>query len=120
MNTRTEKTSFGSITIDGRIFRHDVIIRRDGTVHKRKKKLSKKYYGTSHRISREEAEYILEPGVKTVLIGTGQYDQVTLSDEARTFFEGQGVTLMAAATPEAIGLWNELQGPAIALFHVTC
>jgi len=120
MRAKTESTTFGSITIDGQTFHHDVLIRLDGTVHKRKKKLSKKYYGTSHRISREEAEYILEPGVKTLLIGTGQYDEVTLSDEAQALFGQQGVDLVAAATPEAIKLWNELQGQAIALFHVTC
>src|SRR5262245_5602909 len=39
-------TTFGTITIDGKTYEHDVIIRRSGEVVKRKKKLSKKYYGT--------------------------------------------------------------------------
>jgi hypothetical protein len=43
-----EGTTFGSITIDGKSYEHDVIIRLSGEVLKRKKKLSKKYYGTSH------------------------------------------------------------------------
>jgi hypothetical protein len=45
-----EGTTFGTITIDGRTYEHDVIIRLSGEVVKRKKKLSKKYYGTSHAL----------------------------------------------------------------------
>ena len=37
-----ERTAFGSITIDGKTYDHDVIIRLSGEVVKRKKKLSKK------------------------------------------------------------------------------
>jgi len=46
-----EGTTFGTITIDGKTYEHDVIIRLSGEVVKRKKKLSKKYYGTSHVLS---------------------------------------------------------------------
>ncbi len=42
-----ERTTFGTITIDGKTYEHDVIIRLSGEVARRKKKLSKKYYGTS-------------------------------------------------------------------------
>ena len=41
-----EGTTFGTITVDGKTYEHDVIIRLSGEVLKRKKKLSKKYYGT--------------------------------------------------------------------------
>jgi hypothetical protein len=40
-----EGTRFGSITIDRKTYEHDVVIRLSGEVIKRKKKLSKKYYG---------------------------------------------------------------------------
>jgi hypothetical protein len=50
-----ERTTFGTITIDGKTYEHDVIIRLSGDVVKRKKKLSKKYYGTSHVVSKDEA-----------------------------------------------------------------
>jgi hypothetical protein len=46
-----EGTTFGTITIDGKTYEHDVIIRLSGEVVKRKKKLSKKNYGTSHVLS---------------------------------------------------------------------
>ena len=57
-----EGTTFGTITIDGKTYEHDVIIRLSGEVVKRKKKLSKKYYGTSHVVSKEEAKFVFEKG----------------------------------------------------------
>jgi hypothetical protein len=41
-----QKTKFGSITLDGERIEHDIVIRLNGKVKKRKKKLSKQYYGT--------------------------------------------------------------------------
>ncbi len=46
-----ERSTFGAITIDGKTYEHDVVIRLSGEVMKRKKKLSKKYSGTSHALS---------------------------------------------------------------------
>jgi hypothetical protein len=45
---RIDRTQFGSVTIDGNVFEHDVLIRLGGKVEKRKKKLPKAVYGTSH------------------------------------------------------------------------
>jgi len=42
MPPRIEVTTFGSITIEGREIENDVIVRLDGLVNKRKKKLSKR------------------------------------------------------------------------------
>ena len=44
-------TGFGSITVDGESYDHDIIITLEGEVKKRKKKLSKSIYGSSHTIS---------------------------------------------------------------------
>jgi len=46
-----EGTGFGFIDVDGERISHDILIRLDGEVIKRKKKLSKEIYGTSHTIS---------------------------------------------------------------------
>ena len=42
---RINHTEFGEITIDGKTYEHDVIIRLSGEIVKRKKKLSKRLYG---------------------------------------------------------------------------
>jgi hypothetical protein len=120
MKPRTEKTSFGTITIDGQTYNHDVHIRLDGKVTKRKKKLSKQVYGTSHTLSVDEAHHIYEEGAETLIIGTGQYGMVNLSDEARLFFDAKTLKVVMEPTPKAIELWNRTDGELIGLYHITC
>lgn len=119
---RIDGTTFGSITIDGAVFDHDVIIRPDGEVKKRKKKLSKAVYGTSHTISLEEAEYVCDqaPGARRLIVGSGQYGRVELSPEAAAYVEARKCSVVLLPTPEVIDVWNEAEGEAIGLFHVTC
>jgi len=120
MKPSIDQTTFGSITIEKTIFEHDVIIRQNGQVEKRKKKLSKAIYGTSHILSLPEAKYIHEKGVKRLIIGTGQYGNVRLSDEAAEYFKSKQCEVDLRPTPEAIQVWNGAKGQAISLFHVTC
>ena len=54
---KIEGTTFGSIMIGGKTYNHDVVVRLSGEVVKRKKRLSKKYYGTSHILSKDEAQF---------------------------------------------------------------
>jgi hypothetical protein len=120
MELKIESTEFGSITIDGDRIEHDVLIRLSGEIRKRKKKLSKEIYGTSHIISLPEAEYIFEEGMEQLIIGSGQNDMVTLSKEASEYFKGKNVQVDLSPTPEAIQRWNKAKGAAAGLFHVTC
>ncbi|GER90048.1 hypothetical protein KDW_42100 [Dictyobacter vulcani] len=120
MKPNIDQTSFGSITIAGITFDHDVIIRLDGQIEKRKKKLSKAIYGTSHILSLAEAKHIYEPAVKRLIIGSGQAGNVRLSEEATDYFQHKQCQVDLLPTPEAIHTWNEAVGPTISLFHVTC
>ena len=76
---KIEATEFGNITIDGKTYGFDVIVRLSGEIIKRKKKLSKQYYGTSHVISKDEAKFAYENGCKELVLGTGQDDNVRCS-----------------------------------------
>jgi hypothetical protein len=121
MKPRIDNTSFGSITIDHITFKHDVIISLDGQVKKRKKKLSKAVYGTSHTISLEEAKHVYEKKAKSLIIGAGQYSRISLSDEAREFLKKQNCQVKLFSTKEAIEAWNKTKsGKTIGLFHITC
>lgn len=120
MKPQIDETEFGSITIAGVRYQHDVLIRANGTVEKRKKKLSKEIYGTSHVISLAEAEAVFEEGIRWILIGSGQSGMVTLSAEAARFFEQRNTKVILEPTPEAILTWNESKGNGVGLFHVTC
>jgi hypothetical protein len=122
MKPQIDGTSFGSITIDGVLFEHDVIIATNGAVTKRKKKLSKAVYGSSHTISLQEAEHVIEhgPHAERLIVGSGQYGNVHLSREAAAYLEGRRCDVVLMPTPEAIEAWNAAAGRSIGLFHVTC
>ena len=122
MKPRIDKTTFGSITVEGAVFAHDVIIRPDGRVKRRKKRLSKAIYGTSHTISRREAKYVrkLGDGAHRLIVGSGQYGNVQLSPEAAAYLKRKNCRVVLAPTPEVIHIWNAGDGRAIGLFHVTC
>jgi hypothetical protein len=120
MKPNIDQTSFGSITIEGTTFENDVLIRLNGEVEKRKKKLSKAIYGTSHMLSLDEAKYVYEKGSKRLIIGSGQAGNVELSEEAADYFKRKECQVDLWPTPEAIRAWNGAKGPVIGLFHVTC
>ena len=120
MIPKIQRTSFGSITIGEQVYRHDVLIRLDGRVKKRKKKLSKAIYGTSHTISLDEAQYIYQESAEKLVIGAGQYGMAKLSDEAAEFFTQKNCQVELQPTPRALEVWNQAEGAVIAIFHVTC
>jgi hypothetical protein len=105
---------------DGETYEHDVIIRLSGEVEKRRKKLSKETYGTSHIGSKAEAMYIFEDGCDLLIVGAGQERNLHLSSEASKFFEKKECKVIVQPTPEAISAFNQSRAKKIALMHVTC
>ena len=120
MKPRINRTKFGSITIDGKTYNHDVLIKLNGEVVKRKKKLSKAVYGSSHTISLGEAEFIYEDDAERLILGAGQYGMANLSEAAKRFFKEQDCKVEVLPTPEAINAWNQSESETIGLFHITC
>jgi hypothetical protein len=120
MKPKIDGSEFGSITIGGQRIDHDVVIRLSGEVAKRKKKLSKTVYGTSHILSLAEADFIYEKDAERLIIGTGQNGMVVLSPEAAKYFVEHRVEVDLSPTPEALARWNKASGKVIGLFHVTC
>ena len=96
-----ENTAFGTITMDGKTYEYDVVVRLSGEVVKRKKKLSKNYYGTSHILSKDEAKFVFEKGCEQLIVGSGQIGKLQ-------------------PTQEAIHVFNRSTARKIGLFHVTC
>ena len=101
-------------------YEHDVVIRLSGEVVKRKKKLSKKYYGTSHTLSKDEAKFVFERGCEQLIVGSGQIGNVRLSPEAEAYFAKKDCDVLLQRTPEAIQVFNRSHAKKIGLFHVTC
>jgi hypothetical protein len=117
-----EAAQFGSITLGGTVYDHDVLVCPNATVKRRKKKLSKAVYGTSHTISLAEAKYVYGEGegAQRLIIGSGQYGRVELSPEAAEYLARKRCDVVLLPTPDVIATWNEAKGKVIGLFHVTC
>ena len=120
MTPRIDGSRFGSITIDGTKYGYDVVVRLDGRVEKRKKELSKAVYGTSHKISLDEAKHIYEENARHLIVGAGHYGLVKLSGEAAEFFKLHDCSIETLPMPRAVCTWNETTSHVIGLFHVTC
>lgn len=120
MRPKIEDAWFGSITVDGKRYEHDIIIRLSGKVRRRNKQLSKAVYGTSHIISLAEIKELYRKRAEGIIIGTGQGDEVRLSPEAEKFLADKKCPAHLAPTPIAIEDWNEAEGRMLGLFHVTC
>lgn len=121
-DVKIKDTTFGSITIGDKTYQHDVVIGLDGQVRKRKKKLSKRVFGTSHQVSLDEIKDVYAQGARRLVVGTGQYDQLRLSEEAETYLASRDCDAILLPTPKAMDKWNKTKkrGKIIALFHVTC
>ena len=120
MKPRIDAVSFGAITVGGTAIKHDVIISLNGEVRKRRKKLSKAVYGTSHTVSLAEAEATYENGAQLLVVGCGHFDRLRLSSEAQAFLAEKGCIVQLRPTRKAVRLWNETEGRAVGLFHITC
>lgn len=115
-----KSTTFGTISVEEITYDHDIIIKLNGSVEKRKKKLSKAVYGTSHTVSLDEIRYLHEEGTEGMIVGSGQYGVLELSPEAKTYLEEQQCELTILPTPKAMVEWNRKAGKYIGLFHITC
>ncbi|MBD3278184.1 MAG: hypothetical protein GF388_07790 [Candidatus Aegiribacteria sp.] len=120
MKPEINGTKFGSITVDGKNYTKDILIRLNGKVEKRRKKLSKARYGTSHKISIEEAHHIYQPEADRLIFGTGQYGAAGLSAETGDFFQSRKCRVTLLPTSKAVIEWNRAEGNVIGLFHITC
>ena len=120
MKPAIRDTGFGYISVEGSRIDHDIVIRLSGRVKKRRKKLSKAVYGTSHIVSLEEAKHIYQDGAERLIIGSGQEGMVRLSKEAIAYFKKKKCRVNLQPTPKAIEYWGKAKGPVIGLFHVTC
>ena len=108
-----DSTSFGSVTVDGKRYDHDIWIFLDGRIEKR---------NTNHLFSKDEFDRLAEGNPEVIVFGNGQSSVARVSEEAKAEAEKRGIELVAASTPEAIKLYNNLakKKKAVAAIHVTC
>jgi hypothetical protein len=111
-----ENTAFGTITLDGKTYEHDVVVRLSGEVVKRKKKLSKKYYRTSHILSKDVAKFVFEQACEQLIVGSGQIGNARLSPEAEAYFPKRNYKVLLQSTPARSMCSTGRQQPRLGFF----
>ena len=110
---RIDSSRYGSITIEGVKYNHDVYILPSGQVEERK-------YG--HTFTRDQVKHVLKGNPDVVFIGKGTSGMASLSPDARALLEKKGVRIIEADMPDMVDEFNKLaktKGVA-AIVHVTC
>jgi len=117
---KVDSISFGSIVIEGKKYRRDVLLLPDGSVKQRKGGF---WIFGSHNIKREELEELSGAGAEVCVIGTGTNSQAKLSKEAKSFAEQAKLELHILPSRQAAPKFNQLLETgkkAAALIHITC
>ena len=114
---RFEAFSFGSITIDGITYEHDIMIDR-GKVSKRRKRPSKRFrdnFGHTPLSIEEEIPW----NCRRLVIGTGR-GALPVMEEVRREARRRKIKLLILPTAEAIAELMRDASEANAILHVTC
>jgi len=115
------KTGFGWIEIGDQVYEYDIVIHTDGSISKRKKKLSKPLKGEYHEhtpLSKEELGFLGEEQPVQVFIGTGQYGSLPLTPEAKIILACYQAVILP--TPQVLREMKRSTGSYVAVLHVTC
>lgn len=114
---------FGSITIDGKTYTHDVEIRWTGEILDWWRK-------ESHLIDVGDIKRALAQSPEIIVIGTGESGVANVTEETKKEIEKRGIKLIIDITGEAVRTFNVIieesleeegeQAKVIGLFHLTC
>jgi len=115
---RFGKLHFGSITIDGVTYTHDVVI-DCGKVGKRKKKRSKQFRGQFGHTPISLKEKVPWE-CRRLIIGTGNYGSLPVMDEVKHDAHRRKVQLLIIPTDEAINALTKEPEHTNAILHITC
>lgn len=117
-----EEYRFGSITISGKTYTHDVEVRWTGEVLEWRRK-------ESHTFDVEDIRRAVEQNPDTIILGTGAYGVAKVTEESKKFIQEKGIQLITDRTEEAARTFNIIfegseekgkQNKVIGLFHLTC
>lgn len=109
-----DRYTFGSITIDGKEYIHDVIICG--------RKVKSWWRNTSHEVTLNDVEPILDEKPKLVIFGTGASGVCEVFPETVKHLEKQGIKVLVFQTPEAVKEFNRRLSElgVVGAFHLTC
>jgi len=110
-----EHYRFGAITVDGERHTKDLIILPERVI-------SDWWRKEGHSLSPDDLKAVFEAAPETLVVGTGAYGMMRVTEEARHALEEAKVRLIVAPTPKAVDAYNELREETrvAAALHLTC
>ena len=115
-----EVPEFGIVRAGGKTYSSDIYILADGRVRKRKKKLLKKFAGSSHLVTVDEVRHVCQPKPEVLFVGLGHSSQMVLEPGVEEFLASSGITCHQLPTPKLPGAFNACSQKKAAIVHVTC
>ena len=108
--------TFGSIVIDGKTYRSDIIVSAD--------KLKPNWWREEgHSLTIGDIKEIIAQKCEILVVGTGYSGVMDVPLETKKYIESLGVELIPQKTTEAVKTYNKLleEGrKVIGAFHLTC
>ncbi|MCL4501749.1 MAG: MTH938/NDUFAF3 family protein [Deltaproteobacteria bacterium] len=106
---------FGSIVIDGRTYRSDLLI-WPGQLK------SDWWRAEGHLLQLPDLEEALAAEPQVLVVGTGAYGNMAVGPELVSYLQAKGIELLAQPTREACQILNKLGGKRrlAAALHLTC
>jgi hypothetical protein len=117
---KIDELIFGSIVIEGKKYRRDVLVFADGTVKKRKSGFL--MFG-SHKIKKVEMEELSQGQPEIIIVGTGTDGAARVAPEAESWAKEKNISLMVQPSYDAVTRLNDLveqKKKVAALIHITC
>lgn len=109
-----EDYKFGSITIDGTNYDHDVIVYKG--------EVKEWWREQGHNVDINDLKELPE-GIDIFVMGNGYSSRCAFPDETKKYLESKGVEVIVQKTGEAYKTYNKLaeEGKNVAAgFHLTC
>ena len=109
-----ESYSFGSIRINGKTYRNDILIFED--------EIKEWWRERGHEVQRKDLEWILSKNPEVLIIGTGAYGMLKVPEEVREDLSSMGIETKIEKTKRACEVYNELKDKRKtgACLHLTC
>ena len=93
---------FGHIEVDGQGYDTDVIITPEGVKDGWWRK-------DGHNLAVEDLDAVIDAKPEVVIVGSGYYGRMRVSDVARSFLNDQGIRLEVVQTSEAVAAFNPIR-----------
>ena len=113
---RIKSYEFGRIEINGTVYTSDIIIYDDHVK-------SSWWRKEGHYLQIEDIEEILKVKPDVIIIGTGKFDTMKVSNEVKKELKSRGVEAVYANTDGACCRHNEISGSGkkvVTALHLTC